>query len=176
MTSSNPVRWSSFADTDQATPREWCDAVGPALRMDGGAPAPTADELVVATWNVHVGGGDIVRFVDDLKSGALTGRPVQSFVLLLQEAYRAGADVPSPPTRSLVARIDEAPPSGERIDVAEAARSLGLHLFYAPSMPNGLTAGDGALPEDRGNAILSTFPLADPGRQPVRHGRRIEQV
>jgi endonuclease/exonuclease/phosphatase family metal-dependent hydrolase len=61
-----------------------------------------------------------------------------------------------------VARIDEAPPSGPRIDVAEAARGLGLHLFYAPSMPNGRAEGAGALPEDRGNAILSTLPLSDP--------------
>jgi endonuclease/exonuclease/phosphatase family metal-dependent hydrolase len=81
-------------------------------------------------------------------------------VLLLQEAYRAGDDVPFPAGEHLVPRIDEAPPSGDRRDVAEVARSLGLSLFYAPSMPNGKSP-ESSLAEDRGNAILSTLPLTD---------------
>jgi endonuclease/exonuclease/phosphatase family metal-dependent hydrolase len=38
-------------------------------------------------------------------------------------------------------------------DIVETARTLGLNLRYAPSMRNG------ALPSDRGNAVLSSLPL-----------------
>jgi endonuclease/exonuclease/phosphatase family metal-dependent hydrolase len=157
---SDLVLWSSFAADGTTTPRAWCDAVGPVLTLAGVPTTEPVDELVVVTWNIHVGGGDLVRFVDDLRRGDVTGRPTATFVLLLQEAYRAGGEVPSPPPQRLVAPIREAPPSGERLDIAEIARRLGLHLFYAPSMPNGATAAD-APAEDRGNAILSTLPLAE---------------
>jgi endonuclease/exonuclease/phosphatase family metal-dependent hydrolase len=159
----DPVLWSSFAGPGAATPRPWCDAVGPVVSVAAESSDAPLDELVVVTWNVHVGGGDLVRFVEDLRSGAVTGRPATTFVLLLQEAYRAGAEVPSPDSDRLVPRIDEAPPSGKREDIARVARRLGLHLFYAPSMPNGRSADAGSLAEDRGNAILSTLPLTELG-------------
>jgi endonuclease/exonuclease/phosphatase family metal-dependent hydrolase len=44
---------------------------------------------------------------------------------------------------------------GLQEDVVETAQALGLNLRYAPSMRNG------ALPSDRGNAVLSTLPLKD---------------
>src|SRR5688572_11728442 len=83
------VRWKTPTESAAITPRAWCDAVGPTIRLEGSGGAAPMDELVVATWNVHVGGGDLLGFVQDLKSGAVTGKPVSDFVLLLQEAYRA---------------------------------------------------------------------------------------
>jgi endonuclease/exonuclease/phosphatase family metal-dependent hydrolase len=67
----------------------------------------------------------------------------------------------TPPEWSAVPRAvgDLADPA--RFDIVELARRERLALFYAPSMRNGRTAA-AALPEDRGNAILSTLPLSDP--------------
>src|SRR4030095_974677 len=48
---------------------------------------------------------------------------------------------------------------GRGPDVATIAKSLGVALFYVPSMRNGIASVD---PEDRGNAILSTLDLSDP--------------
>jgi endonuclease/exonuclease/phosphatase family metal-dependent hydrolase len=44
------------------------------------------------------------------------------------------------------------------VDITATARTLGLSLFYAPSMRNGAPTVSN---EDRGNAILSTLPLDD---------------
>jgi endonuclease/exonuclease/phosphatase family metal-dependent hydrolase len=41
--------------------------------------------LVVVTWNVHSGRGDLPRFIDDLTQGRLTGFPVRDYAILLQE-------------------------------------------------------------------------------------------
>ena len=41
--------------------------------------------LAVATWNMHAGKGDLVRFVDDLASGRLTGVPPSDYIVMLQE-------------------------------------------------------------------------------------------
>src|SRR5437773_857131 len=45
--------------------------------------------------------------------------------------------------------------------IAHIARPLNMSLFYVPSMRNGVVS-DRYAPSDRGNAILSTVPLADP--------------
>jgi endonuclease/exonuclease/phosphatase family metal-dependent hydrolase len=154
------VAWLTPARPDRGRGLEaWCAGVGPAVLESAGPvtmPGLRADSLFIVSWNVHVGGGDLVRMVRDLRAGLLTtGRPVEDFVLLLQEGYRAGPEVPRSERGAAAAdRIAETPPSGKRLDVVEAARRLGLHLFYAPSMRNG--EGD----EDRGNAILSTLPLS----------------
>lgn len=166
------VRWTGFRSVGAATPAAWCAAVGPALTLapehaQTGPIAPSA--LTVVTWNVRAGAGDVERFVRDLRSGALTGEPVDAFVLLLQEAYRAGPEVPlGVGGEALTSRIEVSPPTGERLGVAALSRRLGLHAFYAPSMPNGAGEGPEGRPargrriaEDRGNAILSTLPLTD---------------
>jgi endonuclease/exonuclease/phosphatase family metal-dependent hydrolase len=122
----------------------------------------SADSLVVITWNTYVGGGDVIAFVQDLRSGVHTGGlPQRHFVLLIQEAHRAGSDF------LMVAgdvkhapRAEPTPPSGDRIDIMESARTLGLWLFYVPSMRNG-AAGEGSGGEDKGNAILSTVALRE---------------
>lgn len=157
------VRWV-VADSGKAAAASarWCAAVGPAVVATAtGDSLAAADAIVVVTWNTHVGGGDLVRFVADLRSGVLTGNPVEHVVLLLQETHRAGEAVPALATEQRHAPlISPAPPKAGRIDVVAAAERLGMHLFYAPSMRNG--TGVAAEAEDRGNAILSTLPLARP--------------
>jgi endonuclease/exonuclease/phosphatase family metal-dependent hydrolase len=113
----------------------------------------------VVVWNTHVGSGSIERFVADLRRGVLThGVPVEHFALLLQEVHRGGDVVPAelpPGSRSARPIRPAAGPDG-RLGIAEVARRTALHLYYVPSMRNGPSAAD---PEDRGNAILATFPL-----------------
>jgi endonuclease/exonuclease/phosphatase family metal-dependent hydrolase len=128
-------------------------------------------------WNTNVGAAQIGRFLRELRSGELSGgEPIEHFVLLLQEVHRAGPDVPTAPSAeaSWAGRIGGRSEENSRIDVVELARSEGLHLFYVPSMRNG-SPHDGRAPEDRGNAILSTFPLDDHAaiELPVERQRRV---
>ncbi len=164
------VQWIAASETqDRAALDRWCAGVGPvvtasttpsvtASMMDSGS--SPANSLVVLTWNTHVGGGDISGMVRDLRAGRYTaGVPVRHFVLLLQEVYRASSDVPfgigaaAPRPQHIMSQ------GNRRMDIVETARALGLGLFYVPSMANGRPRA--GLPEDRGNAILSTLPLHD---------------
>jgi endonuclease/exonuclease/phosphatase family metal-dependent hydrolase len=119
-----------------------------------------SDSLIVVSWNVHVGGGDIPALVADLRSGALTGTPVLGgFVILLQETHRAGVEALRRLPGQDAQTLHYDPPDGTRLDVVEVAERLGLDLAYAPAEPNGSVAPDGPL-EDRGVAILSDLPLS----------------
>jgi endonuclease/exonuclease/phosphatase family metal-dependent hydrolase len=144
---------------------ESCTAVGPAVyaapRRDNAVVQDRVDTLAILSWNVHVGGGDIVGIVNALRNGELTaGQPVRNFVVLLQETFRAGAAVPRTPAGvPIPRRIEAFPPDGRRDDIVQTAHALGLGVFYVPSMRNG--TGQGVTAEDRGNAILSTLPLVN---------------
>ena len=163
-----PVAWyQPEAAANAATLDTWCATTGSpvvALRPDhfveaDAVPEPL-DELVVVSWNVHVGGANLPAMIASLRTGALTGgRPVTRFVLLLQETYRAGPEVPrsGPPRMGYPAAVRPTRASPP-LDIVEQARRAGLSLFYVPSMRNGSPA---ETDEDRGNAILSTEPLAD---------------
>ncbi len=165
------VRWfGPEREADRRTLADWCSAVGPVELRPKPAPGlipPAADSaLTVVTWNVHVGGGDLIGFLRTelgyVCSGQGTRELPEHFVLLVQEAYRSSDAVPVPPEDAIVpGRIAERPPSGPRRDIVEVAESCGLALFYVPSMRNGLEAGEQDR-EDRGSAILSTLRLADP--------------
>jgi hypothetical protein len=108
---------------------------------------------------MHVGGGDAVALVRDIRMKRLReGRPARHIVLLLQEAVRLG-DVPAMvPGASSAGWIG---PAGLPNEVGALARELGMSILYVPSMRNGATAARGTF-SDRGNAILSTLPLLDP--------------
>lgn len=189
-----PVAWARpEADGEQAKLDAWCDAAGtpvvreatslaaaadaapgrgggPAAREGGSAPgdrtvvAP-AQGLTVATWNVHVGSGELIRFLEERLGhrcdAGTSSPPADPFVLLLQEAHRVSDGLPPVPDGvALPSRIEDPPATGARIDVVETARRCGLSLFYVPSMRNG-AEDPGEVPEDRGNAILASVPLSD---------------
>jgi hypothetical protein len=120
------------------------------------------DSLAVIVWNSYVGDGELTALVTDLRSGKLTGSPVNQFVVLLQEVHRAGTAVPNwtPAWSSVAHRFGNWKNPG-RLDITQSAEALGLSLLYAPSMRNG-SPSDGKAAEDRGNAILSTLPLVSP--------------
>ncbi|MGD8414218.1 MAG: hypothetical protein PVF33_08290 [Candidatus Latescibacterota bacterium] len=170
------VRWYQVDDpAEREEQLRWCAAVGPAAieqQVKGDGPV---DSLAVVSWNTHVGGGALGTFIRQLRTGVLTsGRPVEHFVILLQETFRDGDDVPARlPDGGLYA--DEIFPKrelGVRRDVRRVADEEGLNAFYAPSMRNG---ADETPPEDRGNAILSTLPLNDytAWELPLRIQRRV---
>jgi endonuclease/exonuclease/phosphatase family metal-dependent hydrolase len=139
---------------------EQCETVGPVvLRTPPTASAPSSpDEVAILGWNVHVGGGDVVTFVHRLKSGAITGRPVSHYVLMVEEAHRAGGGLRElPPGIRVPKRIAPKVGTRTREDILNVARTLNAGLYYVPSMRNGA----GPPFEDRGNAILSTLPFED---------------
>jgi endonuclease/exonuclease/phosphatase family metal-dependent hydrolase len=130
----------------------WCDSVGaPVIEARPHGVLEQSSErgtgLVVVSWNVHEGAGDLVRLVKMLRPADV--------VVLAQEAMRRGDEVPTaipsgvrPPRREH--------PSSAPGDIVAVARALDLWLAYVPSMRNGRHDR-----EDRGCAILSTRPLSD---------------
>jgi endonuclease/exonuclease/phosphatase family metal-dependent hydrolase len=94
--------------------------------------------LVVVTWNLNAGRGELPALIDDLAAGRLTPSPVLDYVVLVQEALDGG-------TR----------------DVQQTAASRGLSSYFAPvwRAPSGGLGRAGATA--MGNAILSTLPLTD---------------
>jgi endonuclease/exonuclease/phosphatase family metal-dependent hydrolase len=118
---------------------------------------------VLVSWNVHVGGGDVERFVSDLETGRFTaGREVQHFVLLLQEAVRASGVPPVVPPGALAASRIGSNHSLKLHDIERVAHTLSLSVLYVPSMRNGGETRAEEEPTDRGNAILSSVPMSEP--------------
>ena len=171
------ARWIRTAPANErAQIDRWCAGVGPPVRS---APLRSQEvftgSFALVTWNTHVGAGNLDELVADLRSGRLTGgRPVTEFVLLLQEVYRAGSDVPGGHTDAVAWASAEQParPSGGREDILHSAARLGLSALYVPSMRNGAPR---RTTEDRGNAIVATVPVGDPVaiELPLERQRRV---
>jgi endonuclease/exonuclease/phosphatase family metal-dependent hydrolase len=135
----------------------WCQSVGPPVLA--GAPVTDAEisRLVVVSWNVHVGGGDVEELISRILSRTSDGGT--GLVVLLQETFRAGADVPELSPAAL--RAPRAVrPQRPRPDIVGIANRFGLSVAYVPSMRNG-PATELEAREDRGNAVLSTEPMSD---------------
>jgi endonuclease/exonuclease/phosphatase family metal-dependent hydrolase len=155
-----------FAPDDPAERRRldaWCAGVGgPTIHSPSPAQAESIpiEDITFVSWNVHVGNGDVRRFVDDLGAGRHTnGRRIDHYVLMLQEAVRTEG-VPTLSEGASGAHYIRSHGRVASLDIEGIARELGLSLIYVPSMRNGKSATDPQ--QDRGNAILSTLPLSDP--------------
>src|SRR5439155_5062528 len=139
----------------------WCESVGPALVAPGAGDDRDVDVmrdgLVVVTWNVHEGAGDLARFLATLRpsGGDRAAAAAPAVVVLAQEAVRGSNEIPVivPAGVKAPRRIGRPDASG---DIVSAAAQLHLWLAYVPSMRNGADAR-----EDRGSAILSTLPLSE---------------
>jgi len=144
--------------TGDATLDAWCASVGkPVMRLPAFVTPAEITELQIVSWNVHVGGGRAETFIQELTGeSASHGRGV---VLLLQETYRSGIDVPEsyPPDLKVPRSIRPRRPAP---DIAALAEQFDLFAAYVPSMRNG-AATNVSQREDRGNAVLSTEPLTD---------------
>jgi endonuclease/exonuclease/phosphatase family metal-dependent hydrolase len=153
------LHWIEGPEDDREVLHQWCRGVGPPFYVPQPhattASPPALEDLVVVTWNAHLAEGRLEELVAALARGTLTGAPVRHFVLLVQELYRRGLEVPplGPGVRSAHAirgADDDLP------DARAYAATLGLSMLYVPSMRNGAQ-----LFEDRGNAIVSSEPLAN---------------
>ena len=165
------VAWlPNLASSDIPELARWSRAVGdPIVLQTSRREIPDAESLTIVTWNVHGTHGRLLDFVARLKAGGITGKPVEHFVLLVQEAVRVRRGAPPPLADGMkkASRIDGTDPSLP--DIVESAEALGLSLLYVPSMRNGEER------EDRGNAILSTLPLEEAYafELPYRRQRRV---
>ena len=150
----------------------WCASLGP-VALDTLPAAPfgplhPGDSLAVAVWNTDAGAGYVIAFLEaelgvqcDGEASSLRDG-VPQFVLLVQEALRRSNEIPDVPRSDVTPPpVQEKTHPGPRLDVVEVARRCGLSYFYAPAARNDYRQRDG-MREDKGNAILSTLPLADP--------------
>lgn len=135
---------------DRSVLARWAQGVGPAVvRTSGTQQSSPTDTLCVISWNTALGAGRVPKLVADVRA-AHGNVPI---VLLLQEVFREGPEVPSGDKPSLFAgRLG----GKDSVEVEALASDLGMNLYYVPSMRNGAPWDT---TEDRGNAILSTLPL-----------------
>jgi endonuclease/exonuclease/phosphatase family metal-dependent hydrolase len=188
------VAWARpDSEGEQSRLDDWCSATGkPVVRQPAsaypagvldreatpaGGPVPDRSDpfsntgidpvetLIVATWNIEVGSGDLYAFLEEqigysCESARNENESRVPFVLLVQEAHRASNEIPAIPEGvSLPSAIGRSSARASRSDIVEIADRCGLSLFYAPSMRNGAEV-EGEIPEDRGNAILASIPLS----------------
>jgi endonuclease/exonuclease/phosphatase family metal-dependent hydrolase len=187
--SEQPAWYHPQGEGDAAHLERWCSTVGaPVLvanptpgSFDGDVTDPgagTTDDLIVATWNPNAGAGDLLRFVEaELGHSCGTGRG-PPFVLMLQEALRRSHDIPRPTASAVVPpAVAEAARGSERLDVVEVAEQCGLSILYAAAARNGADERDG-LPEEKGNAIISSLPISDPivVELPFEGARRVTTI
>lgn len=177
------VRWyRATGERDRELAAQWCAVVGgPVIELDPETPSPAwahGATLDVLSWNMNIGGGDLYRMLRDRTgldcTAASVRGPSRPFVVLLQEVWRYSANLPeAPPSRFIPWTID---PDGsdEGPDIVEVAERCGLALVYVPSARNGPDT-DSRPHEDKGNAILSSLPLADPIALdlPLEGGRKV---
>lgn len=134
----------------------WRHNVGKPLSLDlADEVARPLRSLVVLSWNVWIGRGDIVGVITRVRNGEYAEQGIPAdlpFVALLQEAYRAGHTVPEA-TNSFHARDFSIRALHREHEIRAVAGALQLNLRYAPSMRNG------AHQSDRGNAVLSDLPF-----------------
>jgi endonuclease/exonuclease/phosphatase family metal-dependent hydrolase len=151
-----PVRWiAPFDDDDRRNLRSWCDAVGPVVIHEAGPrPQGGSRPVTIVSWNMAVGKGDLSTLLEEVR-----GKDAE-VILLLQEAYRAKTLPATCSNGSGRAGALGHPRESGSKDIVELATDLHMNAVYAPSMRNGMDCS--AEPrEDRGNAILSTLPIAD---------------
>lgn len=166
------IAWYGPANPDDRTANDLrCRTSGPPVVVDTPGPPFSAiaprDSLAVFSWNVAVGGGDLLSFLEEevgvtcLGPETIASEPYPHFALLLQEAFRRSEALPPMDDPGLAARWSghKPHPKGDP-DVLEVAALCNLALLYVPSGRNGAdTPGERRL--DKGNAILSTLPLSD---------------
>jgi endonuclease/exonuclease/phosphatase family metal-dependent hydrolase len=148
-------------DSHRATLDSWCRSVGaPHVTSVPATPSGEVRRLIVLSWNVHVGGGEVAELVATLRRTIdESGRHDTGIVLLLQEMFRAGDVVPV----RLAGMFDipgRIAPKRQSPEIRQLARELGMSVAYVPSMRNG-DSDIAAQREDRGSAILSTEPLSE---------------
>lgn len=154
-----PPAWHSPAkQADRTALDRWSSAVGPPVivRRNSTRAIARPRTLIVVSWNIDVGRGNVAALMAELRGQA----PDVPIVFLLQEAFRKGPDVPAtaPVSARFAGRLGDDGSSPDRDTIESTADRCGLDLYYVPSMRNGEPSRSD---EDRGNAILSSLVLTD---------------
>src|SRR5688572_13641139 len=89
--SMNDIIWLR-SHSDRQVLDLWCDSVGPPVIVSAAAGSAEASRLTIVNWNVHVGGGRLEEVIPRLLQRS--SREGAALAVLLQETFRAGADVP----------------------------------------------------------------------------------
>ena len=164
------MTWFSPAvASDRSVLARWSAGVGPpVVRIAPGEDPARADTLRIVSWNIALGAGNVMRLLRDVRSV----NPDAHIVLLLQEVYREGPEVPGQVEPSIRFAGQLGGGIERRREVEEIAAAAGLNLYYVPSMRNGSPL---VSEEDRGNAILSSLPLTELGaiELPFERQRRV---
>jgi hypothetical protein len=132
----------------------WCAGVGPPLTIVSAAADVSGSRVAVISWNTNAGAGDLFKLITEIRTGKVEGAPIDHLIVLVQEAHRAGPEVPlRVPSGLPLARVLPRPPIAH--DIGAVAAAARMNLVYVPSMRNGPGQND------RGNAILTTARLSD---------------
>lgn len=154
----SPVWYAPASESERATLDRWSSAVGPAVisRRNSTHANQRARALLVVSWNIGMGRGDVPALVAELRAR----EPDAPIVLLLQEAFRKGPEVPAvvPVSARFAGKLGGDESSTVRPEIETTAERCGLDLYYVPSMRNGAPSRSD---EDRGNAILSSLAISD---------------
>jgi endonuclease/exonuclease/phosphatase family metal-dependent hydrolase len=149
-----PLICRDAADSDRPI-AGWRANVGESVAVDHDGANGTGEGLVLLSWNIWIGRGNLAGLIARIRDGAFEGCPAGApFVALIQEAYRSDETIPAR-SNGFMAR-DYSRRGTHEHDIVAIARSLRLNLRYAPSMRNGESRSD------RGSAILSSLPLEGP--------------
>jgi endonuclease/exonuclease/phosphatase family metal-dependent hydrolase len=159
LTTDDTLTWlAPAASTDLRSLDRWRRSVGPALVVNTSTADRPVRQMLVVSWNTAVGSADVLELLQELRGRYGSEVPI---VLLLQEAFRKGQEVPHDLGKDVrfASRLGlSGEPGNRRLDIAAIAATSGFNVYYAPSMRNGSPSTSD---EDRGNAILSSVPLSD---------------
>ncbi|MCA1562374.1 MAG: hypothetical protein LC753_06060, partial [Acidobacteria bacterium] len=117
------IAWLGPAvSSDSAALARWRASVGPPVVSYHEPRTAPADEVTLVSWNTALGAGDVRGLVH-----ALRARSQAPLVLLLQEVYRGGPEVPRvlEPGASFARRLGALDPTGRRDEVETIAADLG---------------------------------------------------
>ncbi len=122
------VSWFAPDDNREGAVLErWRGSVGPPIFSAHPSTPADAGTLTVVSWNTALGAGDVERLVTDIKND----RPGVPIVLLLQEVYRGGPEVPALLTKSaaFASPIRGRRADGRRDEVEAIAAALDMSVY-----------------------------------------------
>lgn len=149
------VTWERWMGGGDAVLNEWCASVGkPVFQSPIYVPPADIIGLQIVSWNVHVGGGR----VEDFLAARLeeSARSSTGVVVLLQETFRGGWDVPEsyPPSLNVPSAIRPRRPAP---DIVALATRFGL---FSPTSLRCATAPRRISPNER----IAAMPCSRPSR------------
>src|SRR5687767_14562116 len=127
------VSWFAPDDVKEGLVLErWRRSVGPPVFAAARTTPGAGHSLMLVSWNTALGAGDVERLVRDVRRE----RQAAPIVLLLQEVYRGGPEVPTliSTNAAFASRLLGMRTDGQRDEVEAIASALQMSVYYVPSM------------------------------------------